>query len=225
MTDTSSPDGVVVVLTDADHTSSILLTASDAAALTGAATESLFTAFFGDRGGGEPSGQGDDRWLREFVGAGVVQAVTEAPERGDVETSTVHAGDVIAPNPLPGRGDISVARDGRVLRRNVDEADVYWYESAAPLSTEFGVTTPDGAGSVHTHGEILGTSLLPRRIDGGQGFSCVPCAGCAICGGCAGCAVCGPSPAAVAGLVGIDTTLGVIAVAGASHVAEILRGT
>lgn len=243
-------DTYIIVLTDAEHSSSVLLSSSNAVVLTGRATEIIYKAFFASRrrqvstrreaaddaareeeplrlativGVKAAARDSATRWLTEFTDEGVLSLVTEPPVYGVVDIREIEAGEPIAPNPVPGRAEISVESDGELRHREINGTGIYWYESSASFTRDLGVTVPATEGSVLTRGEIMGTMLLPRPIGGGVGLHCGACAGCASCGGCALCLACGPSPAAALGLVGVDTTLGVVAAAASSLAFESLR--
>ena len=209
---------VIVVLSDRARSSAFLLTSSDSAVLSPDAAEILYRAFVSDE---DEVLAGD--WGQAAVDDQVLRNVDTRPERGRTSVSQVGPGEAIAPNPTAGEDDITVELAGSVTHLLVNDTELYWYEADDELAAAYGYAVPKQAVGAVARGDMFNTKLMARRVGGGLGVNCTGCALCAVCGGCAGCAVCGPSPAAALGLVGIDTTLGIVGVAGSSLAVEALR--
>jgi hypothetical protein len=220
---------VIVALSDKPRSSAFLLTSSDSAVLSPDAADILYRAFVieQDAVGANDSARRDrqavEDWIQAVVDEQILRHVDAQPERQHVSVSEVSPGQVIAPNPTAGGDDISVEVAGTVTRLLVNRTELYWFEADADLAASYGYAVPRQAGGAVARGDVFSTKLMARRVGGGLGINCTACAGCAVCGGCAGCAICGPSPAAALALVGVDTTLGIVGVAGSSLAAEVLR--
>jgi hypothetical protein len=175
-------------------------------------------------GGAERDRRATADWVKAVVEEGVLRGVDEQPERGDVRVAEVRPGQVIAPNPTEGEDDISVEVAGTVTRRLVNRTELFWFEAESDLAASYGYAVPRHAGGAVARGDMFSTKLMIRPVGGGGlGVNCAGCATCAVCGGCGGCGICGPSPAAALALVAIDTTLGIVGIAGSSLAAEAFR--
>ena len=218
---------MIVVLSDKVRSSAFMLTSSDSAVLSPDAADILYREFVGEEDVVDARGARRDRyandWGQAVVDEQVLRNVDAQPERGHVSVSEVSPGQVIAPNPTEGADDITVELAGTVTRRLINRTELYWFEAHTALATTYGYAVPRQAAGAIARGDMFNTKLMARRVGGGLGVNCAGCAVCAVCGGCAGCAICGPSPAAALGLVGVDTTLGIVGVAGSSLAAEALR--
>ncbi|WP_037307059.1 hypothetical protein [Amycolatopsis orientalis] len=219
---------MIVVLSDKARSSAFMLTSSDSAVLSPDAADILYREFMieedaANAGGGAWRDRYDSDWGQAVVDEQVLRNVDAQPERGHVSVSEVGPGQIIAPNPTEGADDITVEVAGTVTRRLINRTELYWFEADTDLAATYGYAVPRQAAGAIARGDMFNTKLMARRVGGGLGVSCAGCAVCAVCGGCAGCAICGPSPAAALGLVGVDTTLGIVGVAGSSLAAEALR--
>lgn len=234
----NSADDDIVVLSDTDRHAAVLVSRTNAVALSGEATEILYASFF-DRVTHknlppklnqilDPTLLSFDkvdstaRWAAQSAADKIFDLSDAPPKVGESSTYSVAAGDYVAHCDF-GEGKIKAEYSGQVINTKVNTTSVAWYSAEVSLKDKHSIVACGSSMSVSARGPLFGTTLYPQPVAAALGVNCNGCAVCAACAACAGCALCDFSPAAALGLVTVDGTLGVIGVAGAALTFGVLR--
>lgn len=231
-------DDDVVVLSDIDRHAAVLVSRTNAVALSGEAAEILYASFFNRVAHKnlppnlkqvlDPTVLSFDkvestaRWAAQSAADKIFELSDVPPKVEESSTFSVTAGDYLAHCDF-GEGKIKAEYSGQVTNTRVNTTSVAWYSAEVSLKDKHSIVACGSAMSVSARGPLFGTTLYPLPASAAIGINCTACAGCAACAACAACALCDFSPAAALGLVTVDGTLGVVGVAGASLTFGILR--
>ena len=231
-------DDEVVILSDTARAAAVLVSRTNAVALSGEAATIIYTSFF------ERDAQKDrppklnqiidptmvscdkvdnaSRWLTQSAADDIFKLSDEPPTLGESVILHVEPGDYIADCDF-GEGKIKAEYSGQVTKTRLNTTTVYWYAADVSLKDKHSLAECGSAMAVSARGALFGTTLYPLPVSAALGVNCNGCAVCAACAACAGCALCDFSPAAALGLVTVDGTIGVIGVAGAALTFGVLR--
>lgn len=231
-------DEDVIVLSDTARAAAVLVSQTNAVALSGEAATILYASIFEryaqkDRPPNlkqilDPTVLSFDkidsasRWLTQSAADGIFKLSDTPPTVGDRVSAHVEPGDYLADCDF-GEGKIKAEYSGEVTKVRVNSTTIYWYAAEVSLKDKHSINECGSAMAVSARGAMFGTTLYPLPGGAAIGVNCSGCAVCAACAGCAACALCDFSPAAALGLVTVDGTLGVIGVAGAALTFGVLR--
>jgi hypothetical protein len=234
----SPADDDIVILSDVTRHAAVLVSLTNAVALSGEATEILYASFF-DRVAKknvppnlkqilDPTVLSFDkvdstaRWAAQSAADKIFELSDAPPKIAKPTTFSVSAGDYIAHCDF-GEGKIKAEYSGQVTKTTVNTTSVAWYSAEVSLKDKHSIVACGSTMSVSARGPIFGTTLYPQPASAALGVNCSGCAVCAVCAACAGCALCDFSPAAALAIVTVDGTIGVIGVAGAALTFGVLR--
>jgi hypothetical protein len=231
-------DDNIVVLSDTVRHAAVLVSRTNAVALSAEATEIIHASFFNRVGNKslppnlkailDPTVLSYDkvestaRWAAQSAADKLFELSDTPPSIVESSTFPVAAGDYLAHCDF-GEGKIKAEYSGQVTNTRVNATSVAWYSANVSLKDKHSIVAPGSAMTVSARGPLFGTALYPQPAAAALGVNCSGCAVCAACAACAGCALCDFSPAAALGLVTVDGTLGVIGVAGAALTFGVLR--